>query len=386
MFFAKTVIKKCAPVLLLAVLPMMASCQQAEEGFALPPNADIDAVAAASLASAALQQQMPERHDRYAIYYTADEYAELFRTVTGSYSGIGIYIYPDDATGRALVYGVMKGGPAYEAGILPGDVFVSINGEELTALDYSAVADKLLAYPEGTKLNVVLERPEVGEVELTLKTAKVEIPTLDYKLLPDNLGLIKIASFNMNTGEQFTAAYDDLIEQGMQGLILDLRNNGGGEINAALHICNYFVPDGQPMMYITDAEGVYYYTANQETVDIPLAVLQNGHSASASEIVIGAVKDMGAGVLIGETTYGKGIVQDLRQLKSGAGLRFTSAKYSSAHEHDIHGVGIEADINFPMPEDAEPLADYTMEPERDPQLAKAMEILAEKLPQNAAGN
>lgn len=351
----------------------------------LPPSADIDAAAATSAVLAALPEQMAERHDRYAIYYSAEEYEELFRSVTGTYSGIGVYIYPDDASGNAMIYGVFKDGPAYKAGILPGDIFVSLNGEDLTALDYDAVADKLIGFAAGTKLNLVMQRTvdgEISEVPVTVITAKVDIPTVDALMLDDGLGLIKIASFNQNTGEQFIEAYEQLLSEGMQGLVLDLRNNGGGELNAALTICNMFVPKGEPMMYICGTDGEYYYTSNREAIDTPTVILQNGHTASASEVVIGAAHDCGKATLIGENTYGKGIVQDLRQLKSGAGLRFTSAKYSTAHHNDIHGVGIAPDIEFPMPDDADALAAYSMDADTDPQLAKACEVLQEQMAEN----
>ncbi len=377
MLKSKSQIRRAFVLLLILAALMLGACQAAEP-LKLPENAEIDAAAAGALAVDALSAQIAERHDRYAIYYTPEEYAELFRSVSGSYSGIGVYIYPDEA-GRAMVYGVMKGGPAYEAGVLPGDVFLRLNGDDLSSLTYDEVADSLLGFVAGTQLELTFLRPDDGEVVIKLKTAKVEIPTVESVMLDDEVGLIKISSFNMTTGEQFTTAYNDLAEQGMQGLILDLRDNGGGEINSALQVCNYFVPDGEPMMYITDSDGVYYYTSNRAATDLPVVILQNGHTASASEVVIGAAHDCGMATLIGETTYGKGIVQDLQQLDSGAGLRFTSAKYSTAHKNDIHGVGIVPDIVFPMPEDADNLAAYTMEPEQDPQLAKAVAVLAEKM-------
>ncbi len=377
MLKSKSQIRRAFVLLLILAALMLGACQAAEP-LKLPENAEIDAAAAGALAVDALSAQIAERHDRYAIYYTPEEYAELFRSVSGSYSGIGVYIYPDEA-GRAMVYGVMKGGPAYEAGVLPGDVFLRLNGDDLSSLTYDEVADSLLGFVAGTQLELTFLRPDDGEVVIKLKTAKVEIPTVESVMLDDEVGLIKISSFNMTTGEQFTTAYNDLAEQGMQGLILDLRDNGGGEINSALQVCNYFVPDGEPMMYITDSDGVYYYTSNRAATDLPVVILQNGHTASASEVVIGAAHDCGMATLIGETTYGKGIVQDLQQLDSGAGLRFTSAKYSTAHKNDIHGVGIVPDIVFPMPEDADNLAAYTMEPEQDTQLAKAVAVLAEKM-------
>lgn len=374
----KKISRKLSAAGLLVLCGLFDACGQPQE-LNLPANTDIDAAAVTSAVLENLPEQMAERHDRYAIYYTAEEYEELFRSVTGSYSGIGVYIYPDDATGAAMIYGVFKDGPAYKAGILPGDIFLRLNGDDLTGLDYDEVSDRLVGFPAGTKLELVMQRPDVGEVPITVTTAEVDIPTVDYQMLEDGVGLIKIASFNQNTGEQFIAAYDELIADGMQGMILDLRNNGGGELTAALQICNLFVPKGEPMMYICGTDGEYSYTSNREAIDTPMMILQNGHTASASEVVIGAAEDRPGVLLIGENTYGKGIVQDLRQLKSGAGLRFTSAKYSTAQHRDIHGVGIAPDVDYPMPDDADPLAAYSMDVEADPQLARAVELLKQTM-------
>ncbi len=343
----------------------------------------VDAAAGAGLALVAVQNQREIQHDNYAIYYTQEEYDKLYRSVTGSYSGIGIYIYPDNETGRALVYGVMRNGPAYKAGILPGDVFLQLNDTDLTTMDYSEVADLLVANPVGTRLKLLLERQtadgQTKNVTINVETAKVDIPTLDYDMLTETIGLIKIESFNMTTGDQFAEAFTELQGKGMQGLILDLRNNGGGEIGAALKVCDYFVPKAEPLMYMTDSSGIYCYSAEKDNVDLPLVILQNTHSASASEILIGAVHDNETGITIGETSYGKGIVQDLKRLNSGAGLRFTSAKYSTSHQNDIHEQGIAPDIYFPLPEDVNPLLTYTMNAEQDPQLAKALEVMREQL-------
>ena len=339
----------------------------------------IDAGQVAGQVLAVLSQRQEQQHDKYAIYYSPEEYDELLRSVTGSYSGIGIYIYALGGEMDRTIYSVMKNGPAYEAGLLPGDKFVRVNDRDVTDMDTSALTELLTSNPAGTKLEIVVLRPEEGEKTFEVTTAVVDVPTLDWVMLDDKIGLIKIASFNMTTGEQFAAAYEDLTNQGMQGLVLDLRNNGGGEITAAMKVCDYFVPKGETLMYIYDAKEEYHYSAVEEAVDTPLVVLQNGLSASASEILIGAIKDNGAGITIGETSFGKGIVQDLRRLNSGAGLRFTSARYATSHNNDIHGCGIEPDIYFPMPEEADPLASYTMDPAEDPQLAKAVAVLAEKM-------
>ena len=367
-------------LVLLALFDLLPSLPQPPLN--LPKGGQIDTAAGAGLALAAVENQRELQHDNYAIYYTPEEFAELFRSVRGSYSGIGVYIYPDDKTGNTMVYGVMRNGPAYQAGILPGDVFLQVDDTDLRELDSSEVVDILVSFPRGTKINLLMNRPEVGEINIEVTTDEVDIPTVDYKMLDETVGLIKIASFNMTTGDQFADAFAELQDKGMQALVLDLRNNGGGELTAALKVCDYFVPKGEPMMYITDSRGVYYSSATEPRVEIPPVILQNEHSASASEILIGAVHDNGTGTTIGETSYGKGIVQDLKTLNSGAGLRFTSAKYSTSHKNDIHGIGIEPDIYFPMPEDADPLLAYTMDLEQDPQLAKAYEVVQSKMSSN----
>lgn len=374
---------------LLALVLVLSGCGGAKADLKLPAGeGQVDAAAAAEQVLASLAARQERQHDNYAIYYTPEEYKELFRSVTGSYSGIGIYIYSLGGDLDRTIYSVMKNGPAYKAGLLPGDKFLQMNGEDLTGLDTTELTDKITSFPKGTELEFVIERPEVGEMTVKVTTDVVDIPTLDWLILDNNenenaenvkLGLIKIASFNMTTGDQFEAAYNDLISQGMQGLILDLRNNGGGEITAAMQVCDYFVPKGEPLMYIYSADSSYHYSAMTPAVDMPLVVLQNGLSASASEILIGAIQDNGAGTTIGETSFGKGIVQDLRQLSSGAGLRFTSSKYATSHNNDIHGCGIDPDIDFPMPEETDPLASYTMDPAEDPQLAKAVEVLLAKM-------
>lgn len=373
-----------AAVLLVLVLAL-GGCGGVKADLKLPAGeGQVDAAAASTQVLASLEARQERQHDNYAVYYTPEEYKELFRSVTGSYSGIGIYIYSLGGDLDRTIYSVMKNGPAYKAGLLPGDKFLQMNGEDLTGLDTTELTDKITSFPKGTELEFVIERPEVGETTVKVTTDVVDIPTLDWLMLDDEenenfkIGLIKIASFNMTTGDQFDEAYNDLASQGMQGLILDLRNNGGGEITAAMHVCDYFVPKGDPLMYIYSAGDVYHYSATSPAVDMPLVVLQNGLSASASEILIGAIQDNGAGTTIGETSFGKGIVQDLRQLGSGAGLRFTSSKYATSRNNDIHGCGIEPDIYFPMPEEADPLASYTMDAAEDPQLAKAAEILLEK--------
>lgn len=365
--------------LLVAFALILAGCGT-EDKLKLPEGqGQIDAGQVAGQVLDILAKRQEQQHDKYAIYYSPEEYDELLRSVTGSYSGIGIYIYALGGEMDRTIYSVMKNGPAYEAGLLPGDKFVRVNDRDVTDMDTSALTELLTSNPAGTKLEIVVLRPEEGEKTFEVTTAVVDVPTLDWVMLDDKIGLIKIASFNMTTGEQFAAAYEDLADQGMQGLVLDLRNNGGGEITAAMKVCDYFVPKGETLMYIYDAKEEYHYSAVEEAVDTPLVVLQNGLSASASEILIGAIKDNGAGITIGETSFGKGIVQDLRRLNSGAGLRFTSARYATSHNNDIHGCGIEPDIYFPMPEEADPLASYTMDLAEDPQLAKAVAVLAEKM-------
>ena len=366
---------------------MMISCSCGKEEVAVgdmvfsEPEGAVAAETAAMQGIAAIDQQIETQFDPYAVYYNKTEYQELFDSIVGEFNGIGIYIYEDETTGRVTISNTIKDGPAYQAGLQPGDQILEIDGEDVRSQTSEYVSVRFKSYDVGKKVTLLLNRPGKGQIEVTMKVEKVDLPTLEGTVLADTpeLGLIKIVSFTQNTGEQFLQEWEKLVQQGVKGIIVDLRDNGGGEVTAALQVCDMFIEKGQPLMYVTNPSGTFYYEAETAKTDIPVVALQNGNTASASEIVLGAIQDSGSGKTVGETSYGKGVMQELVQLESGAGLKYTNAKYKTAGERDINQVGIIPDVEFAMPEGTSFYAGWTMDPEQDPQLAKAVEVLQQEI-------
>ena len=338
-------------------------------------NGTINALAMTEPAIEKINAISEEYHDNYSVYYPRDEYESLLEDIEGKYTGIGVTIYENEENGRVTVNSVMRGAPAYKAGLQPGDEILQVNGESVTAQTTEYVSKKFKTAAVGTKFTLLINRPEAGEKTITVQTDNVEYPTVDSLMLEntDGIGLIKISTFNLLTGDQFLEQLKDLKEQGMKGLILDLRDNGGGEINAAMKVANSFLGEDSNLMYMVTPQGTYSYSGDGEAEQLPLMVLQNGNTASASEVVIGALAEKDNVITLGTKTFGKGIVQTITELNSGAGLRFTSARYLTGTGKEVHKIGIMPDVEFDQPEGTHVLASYAMDPAEDPQLAKGIE-------------
>jgi carboxyl-terminal processing protease len=353
----------------------LAGCGNSQE---LPEsNGDFQAITVADKSIQKIDSLIEEYHDNYAVYYQVDEYNDLLENISGSYVGIGVYIYENEENGRVTVMSAMKGGPAYEAGFQPGDEILEVNGDDVSAQTSDYVSGKFKSAEIGTVFDVLINRPGTGEMHINVEVKDVEYPTVDSKMLEgyEDIGLIKISSFNMLTGDQFAKQFSEMQEQGMKGLILDLRDNGGGEITSALKVADMFTEKDANLMYMVTSDGTYSYYGEEDPVDIPLVILQNGNTASASEILLGALQDNQVGVTMGTLSFGKGIVQNIIPLDSGAGLRYTSARYLTAAGHEVHKIGITPDIVYEQPEGVDIYASYLMDPEEDPQLAAAVEEL-----------
>lgn len=371
-----------AAALLLAALAICCGCDES----GLPEgNGTVDAAALAVPAIEQIDAISEEYHDNYAVYYPIEEYKALVADIEGKYTGIGVTIFENEENGRVTVNTVMRGGPAYEAGLLPGDEILQVNGESVANKTTEYVSKKFKSADVGTEFAILINRPEEGELIIKMKTDDVEYPTVDSKILEgtDGIGLVKISSFNLLTGDQFLAQLDELKAQGLKGLILDLRNNGGGEINAAMQVANAFLDDGVNMMYMVAPQGTYNYMSENAAETIPLLVLQNENTASASEVIIGALAESENVTTLGTKTFGKGIVQTIMQLDSGAGLRYTSSRYLTGSGKEVHKIGIKPDIVYDQPEGTNLLASYMMDPAEDPQLAKGVEEL-QKIMKSAA--
>lgn len=313
--------------------------------------------------------------DPYTYYLSADSLAEQVEKNSGHFVGIGVEIYAGD-DGYIVVSSVTPGGPAEAAGILAEDKITEVDGESITgktAADVSA----LVKGEEGTDVTLTIFRESTGEVlEKTVTRQDIQVQTVSWRMMDDNIGYISITNFRENTYSQFKEALDTLEAEGMEKLVLDLRNNTGGLVKSAHEIGEELLPEGI-MVYTMDKDGNREDTLCDDVYnDVPLVVLVNGNSASAAEILAGAIQDTGRGELIGTTTFGKGLVQRLFTLPDGSGLNVTIQKYYTPNGTSIHGVGITPDYEVELPEE---YAQQTNIPaEADTQLQKAVEVLSEK--------
>lgn len=312
--------------------------------------------------------------DPYSTYYTEEDLQELMEQTEGIYYGIGAYVGLDTKNGMARISGVIEGTPAEEVGLRDGDIIYEVDGESVQGLELSEVVGKIKGL-EGTTVRLTIVREgEADYLEFDLERRKIESPTVNYEMYDNGVGYIQITEFDDITEDQFTEAMAVLREQGMKGLILDLRANPGGNLSTVVAIARQLLPEGL-IVYTEDRDGkrVEYSCDGTKEFKQPLIVLINGYSASASEILAGAIKDYGIGELIGTTTYGKGIVQQVMSLSDGTALKLTISTYFTPKGNNIHGIGIEPDEV------------YEFEPERyyeegyDNQLEHAKEVMDEKI-------
>ncbi|WP_242840728.1 S41 family peptidase [Butyrivibrio proteoclasticus] len=310
--------------------------------------------------------------DPYSVYYTEEELIELRNDTQGIYYGIGAYVSMDTSLNLPRISGVMEGTPAEEAGLMANDIIYEINKESTAGLTLEEVVGKIKG-EQGTTVHLTLVRDgEADYVELDVMRRQVEVPTVSTKLLDDGIGYIRITEFDTVTADQFKEGMAELRAHNIKGLILDLRGNPGGSLDTVVNIGDQLLPKGK-IVYTKDrnGEGEEYYSSGEHELDIPLVVLVDQYSASASEILAGAIKDYQIGTLVGVTTYGKGIVQSILDLKDGTAVKLTVSSYYSPNGINIHGVGIEPDIVCEFDSEAY-AADKT-----DSQLDKGIEVLKE---------
>lgn len=310
--------------------------------------------------------------DPYSEYYTPEELEELLNQSEGIYYGIGAYVSQDTETGLPKISGIIEGAPSEEAGLRAEDIIYEVDGQSTYGMELSdAVA--LIKGPEGTNVTLTIIREgESDYLDITVTRRQVESPTVEYEMLEDNIAHIEITEFDDVTVTQFEKALSDAEADGMESLILDLRGNPGGNMSAVVEISRMLLPKGL-IVYTEDKSGkrVEYTCDGKNQIQVPLAVLIDGNSASASEILAGAIQDHGVGTLVGTTTYGKGIVQQIVGLDDGSAIKITISAYYTPNGRDIHGIGIEPDVECKF----DSKAYYDEENPYDNQLEKAKEIL-----------
>ena len=313
--------------------------------------------------------------DVYSRYYTKDEYEQESVTTEGSYVGIGVAMQKYTAGGVQIVE-CYKGSTAEEAGVKVDDVITAINGEDITDTELQDVVSMI---KDNEDKDVVLTVQRKGEdtQEITVKVSNVELPSVFGEMLDENTGYIQITEFKGVTVEQYQEIFADLKEQGMERLVVDLRDNPGGLLNVVCDILRDILPEGL-IVYTEDKNG----NRSEETcdgknpLDMPLAVLVNGNSASASEIFAGAVKDYGLGTIVGTTTYGKGVVQSIRELSDGSAVKLTIANYYTPKGNSINKTGIRPDVEVEL--SPELLNQEEITHEEDNQLQAALNSLNAK--------
>jgi len=347
---------------------------------------DVNAVAAEYGAKAgdsrdltydAIAGMMASVKDKYTVFLSPSEYAELNEGLDGgNFSGVGISIQVDDKTKLLVVNEVIPDGPAEKAGLQNGDVITEIDGKSTKGLTTDDDA-KLLRGPKGTIVHLTIERAGASIPVVAITRDVIHQPSVYAKLLDNGIGYARLTVFGSSTAKELSEALDRLQAQGAKAYILDLRDNGGGYLNTAIDVSSKFIPSG-PIVSVESRGGsdTEYDAENTAIPPKPLAVLVNQWTASASEITSGAIQDNGVGELIGEKTYGKGVVQTIHPLPDGSAIKITSARYLTPKGRDINLIGIQPDIVAPEPKTAR-LGD----PTDDPQLQSAVTYLQGKIAQ-----
>ena len=325
------------------------------------------------LKEGAIKGYMEGLGDPYTEYISADEMEDYLSDTMGNFVGIGIYMVKNTEKGKIQVLAPIKGSPAEKAGIQAGDLILTVDGVDYSA-DEMTIASNKIKGEEGTTVTIeVLRGTETKKYEL--KREKVKVNQVEGKVLSNNIGYINFTSFDETTADDFKAKFEELNKQGIKSLIIDLRNNGGGIVDQALQIADYVADKDSVLLYEVDKN-------NKETVkkaktdpiiNMPIIILTNENTASASEILAGALKDLGKAKTVGTTTYGKGVIQQILKLSDGSGLKVTIEEYQTPNRSKIHKIGIAPDEEVKLPDSVTNVLNVTES--EDTQLQKAIEML-----------
>lgn len=318
-------------------------------------------------------------NDPYAVYYTPDELTSFLDETNGSYCGIGALVSQNVQTGVSTIVRVFEGSPAEEAGILPGDALYKVDGTEVIGMDLSLLVNNYVKGEEGSQLTITVYRENSDEYkDITLTRRPIDVQTVSGKMLDEEIGYISVAEFDRVTADQFRSKIEELQDEGMKRLIIDLRNNPGGEVTTVVSMADYILKDGGRILTVANKKGTEetYDAEDGHSLEIPMVVLVNGNSASASEVFTGAMKDYGVATIVGTKTFGKGIVQTLMPLSDGSAIKLTTDHYYTPNGNDIHGKGIEPDVEVELDEEA--AQEVVIPEEKDNQLQKAVEVVKEK--------
>lgn len=309
--------------------------------------------------------------DPYTVYYTKEEYKALNEDTEGKYSGIGATVSQNPKSKIITIVNVFDNSPAKEGGLLAGDIIYKIDGEEVTGTDLDVLVKTKIRGVEGSSFTMtVIRGDDRKQIDLNLTRRSIEIQTVTSKMLNDGIGYVAVSQFDALTSEQFKSNIESLKSQGMKKLIVDLRGNPGGLLDQVVDMLDYILPEGL-VLYTEDKNGnkEEYYAKNPDELKIPMAVLVNENSASASEVFTATFKDFKWGKVVGKTTFGKGIVQNVLPLGDGTAVKITTQHYYPPSGYDLHKVGIKPDVDVDLNDGA------VIGSDSDNQLGKAVEIL-----------
>ncbi len=326
-----------------------------------------DKIDSKSVQEAIIRGYVNGLNEPYSVYYDAKETAALFEMTSGTFGGIGVGIQQDKTSGLVTFTTIYKDAPGEKAGFKSGDIVYKVDGEDVSGQDLDTIVSKIRG-EIGTEVEITVVRD--GE-EYTAKATRalIENDTVHYEMKADGIGYIQVTAFEEVTYKQFEEAMNDLNKQNMKGLVIDLRNNGGGNLSTVCQMSDLILPKGN-IVTIKDknGNGQSYQSDDKTILDVPTVVLINGFSASASEIFAGAIQDYGVGTIVGTNSYGKGLVQGVFTLSDGTCVKLTTAEYFTANGRNIHGIGIKPDVEIEYKYDAS-------NPTADNQMDKALEIL-----------
>jgi carboxyl-terminal processing protease len=311
--------------------------------------------------------------DPHTSYMDPDQFSQQQAPLSGGYEGIGAYV---DVTGKYLtIIGPMPDSPAEKAGLKVGDQVIAVDKQDVTGMDGDLVLKKILG-PAGTKVTLTIQRKDVNDpFDVTITRSKIVLPSITGKMLDNNIAYIQLSTFGQNTDDEFRKALQPLLDKKPVGLILDLRYDGGGYLNTAIDIVSEFIPSDKVALYEQYGNGkmqTYNTNGNGIATNIPLVVLVNEGTASASEITAGAIQDYGRGKLVGVTTYGKGSVQNWIPLNNNQGaVRVTIAHWLTPNKRQINKIGLKPDLEIKITDD-------DIKNKNDVQLKAAINLLLNK--------